>query len=257
MSSKFYKTLFIAFLLLGGFLFLAIPIGSLASNYDDCLAACSAAYPTDDQAADFAQCAQSCSAQIPGEDAEILPGGDADTGIAAPGPNSVSLPNFLGSGTNSISGLIVKIIDFLIPLATIFAVFMLIWAGFQFATAQGDPTKITKAKQNFIWTVVGIAVIMASQAIVTYITDIMGGGSGQGSALLDKIEGTLNQIIGLLFVLVTVYFFWGVAEFVRFSASGETAKLEEGKKHMVWGIIGMAIMLGAWGIVQMIQLYFT
>jgi len=195
-----------------------------------------------------------------GDSAPKLPVGEGDSAPAQPslkntGQSSVSLPNFIG--VKSVSELIMKIVKFLIPLATVFAVFMMIWSGFLFVTAQGDPTKITAAKKNFIWTVVGIAVIMASQAIVSYITEILGGGSGQGTALVAKIKDTLNQIIGLLFVLVTVYFFWGVAEYVRYSASGESAKLEEGKKHMVWGIIGMTIMLGAWGIVQMIQLYFT
>ncbi len=171
------------------------------------------------------------------------------------GPANVQLPNFIG--VTSISGLILKITDFLITLAIPFAVLMLIWAGFLFATAQGSPDKIEKAKKNLIWTVAGIAVILASQAIISYITEILGGtGSGAGSALITKIKGTLYQISGLLFVLVTVYFFWGVAEFVRASGSGDTEKIKTGKKHMVWGIIGMVIMAGAWGIVEMIRVSF-
>jgi len=169
------------------------------------------------------------------------------------GVGNVVMPNFMG--VKSVSDLILKVVKFLITLAIPFAVMMLIWAGFLFATAQGSEDKINKAKRNLIWTIVGIAVILASEAIVDYVTEILGGsGSGQASDLLEKIKDTLNEIIVLLFVLVTVYFAWGVIKYVR--AGGDEKALTEGKRHMIWGIIGMAIMAGAWGIVEMIQLYF-
>jgi len=168
----------------------------------------------------------------------------------------VTLPNFLGSGTDSVSGLVLKVIDFLMKLALPFAVLMLVWAGFQFATAQGNEEKLSRAKKNLLWTVAGIAVILASQAIVGYVTSLLGGSTSADSALIKKVKDFLQQIIGLLFVLVTVYFFWGVVEFVRASGSGDTNKLDEGKRHMVWGIIGMAVMLGAWSIVQILQSVF-
>jgi len=167
------------------------------------------------------------------------------------GGGSASLPNFVG--VSSISELILKITKFLIALAIPFAVLMLIWAGFQFATAQGSEEKLRTAKRNLVWTIAGIAVIMASNAIIGYITEILGGGTGEGNALITTIKNVLDQIIGLLFILVTVFFFWGIVEFVRASSSGDTGKLEEGKRHMIWGIIGMAVMAGAWGIVRIIQ----
>lgn len=180
-----------------------------------------------------------------------LPGSNSNDTKSSGSPGSASLPNFVG--VSSISELILKITKFLIALAIPFAVLMLIWAGFQFATAQGSEEKLRTAKRNLVWTIAGIAVIMASNAIIGYITEILGGGTGEGNALITTIKDTLNQIIGVLFILVTVYFFWGIVEFVRSSGSGDAAKLETGKKHMVWGIIGMAIMASAWGIVAMIQ----
>lgn len=245
----------------GGGIFTAPSIdsgsGAAVNDYGSCVA--SRCTDLSGNASD--DCENQCQAQYNGLGGDSVPalpiGGDSvpdQPSSKTTGPSSVSLPDFMG--VKSVSGLIVKIIDFLIPLATVFAVFMLIWAGFLFVTAQGNQTKLDAAKKNFLWTIAGIAVIMASQAIVTYITDILGGGSGQGNALVEKIKGTLNQVIGLLFILVTVYFFWGVVEYVRSSASGDSAKLEEGKKHMIWGIIGMTVMAGAWGIVQMIQVYF-
>jgi len=72
-------------------------------------------------------------------------------------------------------------------------------------------------------------------------------------SLLYKIKSTLNTVIMLLFVLVTLYFIWGVVKYV--SAAGDEAKLKAGKQHMIWGIIGMAVMAGAWGIVNLVVNY--
>lgn len=67
---------------------------------------------------------------------------------------------------------------------------------------------------------------------------------------LDSIKGILVAVIGVLFVLVTLYFIWGVVQYI--GAAGEEAKIKAGKEHMIWGIVGMAVMAGAWGIVTII-----
>lgn len=67
---------------------------------------------------------------------------------------------------------------------------------------------------------------------------------------LDSIKTILNAVIGLLFILVTLYFIWGIIQYVM--ANGEEKKINEGKQHMIWGIIGMAVMAGAWGLAKVL-----
>ncbi|MBU2220192.1 pilin [Patescibacteria group bacterium] len=180
--------------------------------------------------------------------------GGLSTGVGGISGNDsqgkVQLPNFLGSGVSTVSDLILKIVNFLMTLALPFAVLMLVWAGFQFATAQGSEEKLRTAKRNLIWTVVGVLVILAAREIVGYITELLGG-TGT-SSLMTKINNLLTQVYVFLFLLVTVYFFWGIVKFVRASATGGK-EMEEGKRHMIWGIVGMAVMAGAWGIVAILQ----
>ena len=78
--------------------------------------------------------------------------------------------------------------------------------------------------------------------------------SGTVNTLLGNVRGTLSIIIGLLFVLVTLYFIWGVIQYV--GAGGDEEKLKKGRQHMVWGIVGMAVMAMAWGIVGLLVNYF-
>lgn len=58
----------------------------------------------------------------------------------------------------------------------------------------------------------------------------------------------LNPIIELLFALALAFFIYGVLEFVLNQESEDKRTI--GKRHMLWGLVGMTIMLGVWGILQ-------
>ncbi|MBU1102116.1 pilin [Patescibacteria group bacterium] len=72
--------------------------------------------------------------------------------------------------------------------------------------------------------------------------------------LLTQVKTTLGIVISILFVLMTLYFIWGVVQYI--TAGGDEEKLGKGKQHMIWGIIGMAVAGAAWGIVGIIWTYF-
>ena len=69
--------------------------------------------------------------------------------------------------------------------------------------------------------------------------------------LLDKIKtNILNPFITLLFALALVYFLYGVYEMVKGADSDEARR--QGQQHVLWGVIGMAIMISAFGIMQVV-----
>jgi len=71
---------------------------------------------------------------------------------------------------------------------------------------------------------------------------------------LQKFMELISGVIPILFVIVTIYFFWGVITYVM--AGGEEKAVKQGRDHMLWGIIGMAVMFGAWGIARVVGSYF-
>lgn len=74
--------------------------------------------------------------------------------------------------------------------------------------------------------------------------------------ILETINrSVLSPLISLLFVLATVLFLWGVTNYVV-GNRGDATRLERGKKIMIWGIVGMAIMASAWGIVNILRRFF-
>ena len=60
-----------------------------------------------------------------------------------------------------------------------------------------------------------------------------------------------KSIIPLLFAIAVLVFIYGVVDFIRASAT-EGGDLNEKKQFMVWGIIGLAVMTGVWGLVAII-----
>jgi uncharacterized membrane protein len=77
----------------------------------------------------------------------------------------------------------------------------------------------------------------------------------QGITQVDSIlESIINNLIRpgitLLTALAVVYFVYGVFEFVKNSASEDGVRT--GGRHIIWGIIGLFIMVSAWGIIGLI-----
>ena len=61
----------------------------------------------------------------------------------------------------------------------------------------------------------------------------------------------LNPLIGFMFALALVYFLYGLVEFIINRDSDD--KRTQGKSHMLWGIVGMFIMVAAFGIINLIK----
>ena len=60
----------------------------------------------------------------------------------------------------------------------------------------------------------------------------------------------LNPVIALLFAVALVVFLWGLVEFIA-NAEGDQ-KRADGQRHMLWGLVGMAIMVGAKAIILVV-----
>jgi len=69
----------------------------------------------------------------------------------------------------SIPCFIKSLLDIIFKLGIAAATFFLIWAGFLFLQAQGEPAKLTTAKKALLWAVIGTAVIFGSWMLSTVI----------------------------------------------------------------------------------------
>ena len=58
----------------------------------------------------------------------------------------------------------------------------------------------------------------------------------------------INPLLLLLIAAATVYFLWGLFTFVM--NAEDSAERAEGKRKIVWGLIGLFIMLSVFGIIR-------
>lgn len=69
----------------------------------------------------------------------------------------------------SICGVLKTGFNALLPLAVAVGVVFIIWSGFLFVLAQGNPKQLTKARQNFYYTIIGLAVVLGAWVIAEVI----------------------------------------------------------------------------------------
>lgn len=110
--------------------------------------------------------------------------GSATPGVADNTPReTVKLQNPLqGDGAKlSVGQLVEKFLGIFTYLVIILAVLAIIWVGFMFIMARGEPAKLTKLRDWLLWIVVGVAIVIGARIIVLVMINTL------------EQTGTVNQ----------------------------------------------------------------
>ena len=81
----------------------------------------------------------------------------------------ITLDNPLGNKINNLPSFIYMILELAFQIGAIFSVLAIIYVGFLFVSARGDPEKLKTARTAFLYTVIGIAVLLGAVLIATVI----------------------------------------------------------------------------------------
>jgi TRAP-type C4-dicarboxylate transport system permease small subunit len=60
-------------------------------------------------------------------------------------------------------------------------------------------------------------------------------------------DNIITPVVELLALGAFIIFVWGILQYIN--NSGEDKSRAEGRQHMIWGIVGMAILFSANGLV--------
>ena len=98
--------------------------------------------------------------------------------------------------------------------------------------------------------VLGLAPVAAFAQVTGGTPTVCTGQITTIQGMLCKIGEILGAVLPILIALGVVYFVWGVITY--FIASDEEAK-KKGRDRIVFGIIGLAVIIAVWGLVAILR----
>lgn len=96
-------------------------------------------------------------------------------------------------------------------------------------------------KKQFVRSLLGVGYLLSP--LFVFAITIQG-------ILKDKILPIINAVIPILFGLAFLYFLWGMVQYIQ--APDEGLK-EEGRNKIIYGIIGLFVMVAVWGLVEVVR----
>ncbi|MCH8889345.1 hypothetical protein IID26_02905 [Patescibacteria group bacterium] len=89
--------------------------------------------------------------------------------ITVPGPSSGSSGIQNPLKFNTFTEFLTTLLNIIITIAVPIVVLAIVYSGFLFVTAQGNETKLEKAKKVIVWTLIGGVLVLGAQVVATAI----------------------------------------------------------------------------------------
>jgi type IV secretory pathway VirB2 component (pilin) len=86
------------------------------------------------------------------------------------GQITINNPAKCGASCDTLMGLLVAILNNIVmPIAAVAVVMWIIWAGFSYLTAQGNPKKVEEAHKRLLWSLIGAGILLGAAAIAKVV----------------------------------------------------------------------------------------
>ena len=97
--------------------------------------------------------------------------GPTEGTMSGPTGNSgvIKLTNPFSKGDNLYQFIQAVVSDILLPIGGVVAVIAIIYSGFKLVTARGNETKLEEAKRAFLYTTIGVAILLGAWTIAKVI----------------------------------------------------------------------------------------
>ena len=69
--------------------------------------------------------------------------------------------------------------------------------------------------------------------------------------LVNLFVSIINTAVPIVIAFAVLGFFWGLAKYI--SSAGDSSKIEEGRNIMIYGTIGLFVMVSLWGILRILS----
>ena len=80
-------------------------------------------------------------------------------------PNPSKLENPLGDSNSSLTTFANSVVDAVVTVGLPIAALMIVYSGFLFVKARGNPSELEEAKRAFLYAIIGIAIILGAKVL--------------------------------------------------------------------------------------------
>jgi len=90
-----------------------------------------------------------------------------------------------------------------------------------------------------------------SYLVLLLVLPVVASAQSTLGGILTTIKGLLDAIIPIVITLAVIYLFYGVAKYVM--AAGDEEAQKQGRSIMIYGVIGLFVIVSIWGLVGVVQ----
>ena len=148
---------------------------------------------------------------------------------------------------NSIWLIVLNIASDIMSIVGYLAIIMVIWGGYQYMMAQGDPGKVVKGKKTITNALIGLGICMTASIITGAVSDFAGEAAASSANVFVIAMSRLFTWAGIIAVIMIVF---GGIQYT--TSNGNPASAQKAKQTITYAAIGLAISVFAVAIVNLV-----
>lgn len=146
---------------------------------------------------------------------------------------------------NAVWKIVLNIASDILAVVGYLAIIFVVWGGYQYMMARGDPGMVAKGKKTITNALVGLAICMLASTITAAISDIAKEGLNKNIFVVALTH--LFTWAGIITVIMIVF---GGIQYT--TSNGNPAQTQKAKQTITYAIIGLAITIFAVAIVNLV-----
>ncbi len=69
--------------------------------------------------------------------------------------------------------------------------------------------------------------------------------------IIGTVRGIVDTVIPLFMVIAVAIFLWGIVKYI--TAAGDAEKAADARGYIIYGLIGLFVMVAFWGIIKVVS----